>query len=178
MLEMCFFETNIPRPPQASVPSRLREGSFNACPSMIGLLKLLRLLTHTRRLQEFMTLLRKAQRHAAPRLLGIGALFPDRTCLTDLFGKEDLDDRLSLRVLVQILGTALLPLRAGDSLPLPVDVEVLDIQCARSASLPTRINMDWPHQINPVGFPTVQDPLGADIASIDELLGWKKLFGG
>jgi hypothetical protein len=31
--------------------------------------------------------------------------------------------------------------------------------------------MDWPHQINPVGFSTVQDAFGTDIASIDEKLG-------
>jgi len=37
--------------------------------------------------------------------------------------------------------------------------------------LPTRINMDWPHQINSVVFSTVQDPLGADITSIDERHG-------
>src|SRR5438105_701255 len=131
MLEVRFFETDITRPPQTSVPSRLREGSFNLCSSMIHTLKLLRLLTHTSRLQEFMTLLREAQRHTSSRLLCIGACFSYRARLTDLFGEQDLDDRLSLRVLVQIPSTALLPLRAGDPALLPVDMEVLDIQCAR-----------------------------------------------
>ena len=140
---------------------------------MIHMLKLLRLLTHTSNLQEFMTLLREAQRHASSRLLCIGAFFSYRARLTDLFGKEDVDDRLSFRVLVQIPSIALLSLRTDDPLLLPVNVEVFDIQCPRSASLPTGINMDWPHQINPVVFSTVQDPFGTDIASIDELLGGK-----
>src|SRR5438477_2691185 len=100
MLKMRFFETNRTRPPQASVPSRLREGSFNPGSSMIHALKLLGLLTHTSGLQEFMTLLRKTQRHASSGLLGIAACFPDRARLTDLLRKEDVDDRLSLRVLV------------------------------------------------------------------------------
>ncbi len=137
---------------------------------MIHTLKLLRLLTHTSRLQEFMTHFREAQRHTSSRLLCIGAFVSYRARLTDLFGKQNLDDRLSLRVLVQIPGTALLSLRTGDSLLLPVDVELLDIKCARSASLPTGIDMDWPHQINPVVFSTVQDPLSTAITRIDELL--------
>src|SRR5437762_13903003 len=111
MLEVRFFETDITRPPQTSVPSRLREGSFNPCSSMIHTLKLLRLLTHTSRLQQFMTLLRKTQRHASSCLLCISAFFPDRARLTDLFGKENLDHRFSLRVLVQIPRMALLSLR-------------------------------------------------------------------
>ena len=91
--------------------------------------------------------------------------------MTDRFGKQNLDDRLSLRVLVQIPGAALLPLRASDPLVLPINLELFRIQGSRSASLPTGIDMDWPHQINPVVFSTVQDPLGTDIASIDERHG-------
>ena len=114
----------------------------------------------------------------------IGACFPDRAHLTDVLRKEDLDDRLSLRVLVQIPCIAVLPLRAGDSLLVPVNVEVFDLSCPRSASLPTGIDMDRPHHINPVGFSTVQDAFGTDRARIDErhvregtlsllhLLGW------
>jgi hypothetical protein len=123
-----------------------------------------------------MTLLRKTQGHASSGLLCIGACLPDRTGLTELFGKEDLDDSIPLSVSVQVPGAALLPLRADDPLLLPVDLEVFDIQCSRSASLPTGIAMDWPHHINPVVFSTVQDPLSADITSIDELLGRKKRF--
>ena len=96
--------------------------------------------------------------------------------MTDLFGKENLDDRLSLRVSIQVPGTALLPLRTGDPALLPVDVEVLDIQCPRSASLPTGIDMNWADQIYLMGFSAVQDPLGTDIASIDELLGRKEFL--
>src|SRR5690348_7011117 len=116
MLEVRFFEANIPRSPQASVTSRLREGSFNPGSSMIHTLKCLRLLAHTSRLQEFMTFLREAQRHTSSRLLCIGAFFSYRAHLTDLFGKENLDYGFSLRVLVQMPCIALLALRTGDSL--------------------------------------------------------------
>ena len=101
----------------------------------------------------------------------IGAFFSKRTRLTDLFRKEDLDDRLSFSILVQVPSAALLALRTDHSLLVPVNVEVLDVQCSRSASLPTGIDMDWPYQINPVGFSTVQDALGTDIARIDERHG-------
>src|SRR6266700_3377370 len=111
MLKVRFFETNIPGSPQASVPSRLREGAFDPSSSMIDILKLLRLLAHTSCLQEFMARFRKTQRHTSPCLLGISACFPNRARLTNLFRKEDLNNRLSLRVSVQIPGTALLPLR-------------------------------------------------------------------
>lgn len=97
--------------------------------------------------------------------------------MTGLFGKEDLNDRLPFRVSVEMPGAALLSLWAGDPLVLPVDLEVFNIQCSRSASLPTGIDMDWPHQIDLVGFSAVQDPLGADIARIDELLFGKKPSG-
>ena len=98
MLEVRFFETNIPRDQQAGVTSCLREGSFNSCSPALDILNFLALLTHTSRLQEFMTLLRKMQRHTSSRLLGIGACFPDRTRFADLFGKEDLGGRHSLRI--------------------------------------------------------------------------------
>ena len=133
---MGFLETKIPRSAQARVASRLREGSGSLCSFMIDLLKLLRLLARTSGLQEFMARFRKTQRHASSCLVYIGAFFPDRACLTDLFRKEDLDNRLSLRVSVQVPGVALLPLWTGDSLLLPVDLEVFDIQCPRGASLP------------------------------------------
>jgi len=54
----------------------VREGSFNPCSSMVYTLKLLCLLAHTSRLQEFMAFLREAQRHASTRLLCISAFFP------------------------------------------------------------------------------------------------------
>src|SRR5579875_4066077 len=156
MLEVRFFATDVTRSPQASGTGRLREGSFNPCSSMINMLKLLRLLAHTSRWQEFMTLLREAQRHASSRFLCIGACFPDRTRLTDMCGKEDLDDRLSFCVPVEIPSVALLSLWAGDPLLLPVDLELFDIHCSRSASLPTGIDIDWSHQIGSVSLSMIQ----------------------
>jgi len=128
---------------------------------MIHSLKLLRLLRHTSCLQKFMTLLRKPQCHTSSRFLYISACFPNRTRLTDLFGKDDLDNRLSFGVSVEIPSATLLPLWTGDPLVPPVNLELLHIQGSRGASLPTRIGMDWSYQINVVGFSAVQDPRAA-----------------
>src|SRR4051812_23383576 len=103
---------------------------------MIHRLKLLRLLTHTGCLQEFMARFRKPQCHTSSRFLCIGACFPNRTHLTDLFGKEDLDNRLSFGVSVEIPSATPLSLWTGDPLMLPVNLELLHIQGSRGAGLP------------------------------------------
>jgi hypothetical protein len=131
---------------------------------MIHALKLLGLLTHTSGLQEFMTHLRKTQRHASSGLLRIGACFPDRARVTDLLRKEDVDDRLSLRVLVQIPGAALLPLRAGDPLVLAINLELFQIQ------IDCQLGSTWTGPITSIPWFSLlcRDPLGTDRASIDE----------
>jgi hypothetical protein len=112
--------------------------------------------------------LREAQHHTSSSLLCICACFSYRARLTDLFRKENLDYGFSLRVLVQIPGTALLPLRTVIRWCCQSMWKCSRIQCSRSMSLLTGIDMDWPHHIDPMGFSTVQDPFGTDKARIDE----------
>src|SRR5258708_23836910 len=66
--------------------------------------------------------------------------------------------------------TAVLALRTGHDLVIPVDVELGDIEGARGMRLPTRIDVHWPNQVNVVHVTTVKDAFGAEVAGIDEVL--------
>src|SRR5215470_2875044 len=106
MLEVRFPAANIACPPHPSIARRLREGTFNPCPSTI------------------------AQGHAASRGACVGAALAYGAHLAGLFGKENQHDRFAFGILAEIPGTVLLALRTSDLLAFPVNVKLRDIHCA------------------------------------------------
>lgn len=71
----------------------------------------------------------------------------------------------------------MLTLGTGHCLLLPVHLKVRDIEGIWRACLPTRIGMHWPHEINRILVTTLQNPFGADLASVNQLFLRQQLLG-
>lgn len=173
-----FSQANRTRPAQASVPSRVREGSCNPCPSMIHILTLLRQVDAHEPLGRV--------HDALPGT--VASCFVPSDVASVHVSRRGHAWQICLGKRIWTIDSpfaswfryhALLCCPCGQITRCWCQSmwKCSRIQCARSASLPTGIDMDRPQHINPMGFSTVQAPLGTDRASIDELLGWKKLFG-
>ncbi|HEY7973925.1 MAG TPA: hypothetical protein VID72_01155 [Ktedonobacterales bacterium] len=135
----------------ASDARGLRERAFASCAQVmqvIARLECRRLLALARGQQRLVTLLRKAQRHAAARRPCIRARRADETALADRLGEEYLHHRLPFGVLGAMPADAVLPLRAGDALVPPIHGELGDIERAGRARLPAGVGMHGSNQVN------------------------------
>src|SRR5690348_9110045 len=120
--------------------------------------------------EQLMALWRKADRHAPPGRLSLGTARPQRTGLAGWLRKPHRDDRLAFGILAAMPRAAVLALRTGHDVVLPVDGKPRDIEGARGMRLPTGIHMHRSNQVNSMLVAALQDPFGADIAGVDQML--------
>jgi len=69
------------------------------------------------------------------------------------------------------------PSRTGDLLAAPVERELRDRDGARRTRLPARISMDWPNPIHGMLVTPGEDPFGARVARIHQLVGREQVVG-
>src|SRR5258708_5429108 len=161
---------NVARSAHAGVTAGLGKGAFNPASRPIHVMEFGRLLTCACCLQHFVTLLRKADRHAPSGRLSCGAMNPERASLTSWLSEPDTDDRLAFGIFALMPGDAVLALWTRHHLVVPVDVELGDIEGAGGTRLPTWVHMHRPNEVNVVRVTALNDAFGADVAGIDQVL--------
>src|SRR5262249_21307220 len=131
LLQMRLAVPDVARSPHAGVARRLGKRAFHSAAGAIDVMELGCLLARPRRLEHLVALWREADRHAAPRHLGMRALPAERTGLTGRLGEPDLDNGLAFGIRAVMPGDAVLALWTGHDVVVPVDVELGDIEGAR-----------------------------------------------
>ena len=140
-MKMRFGQPNISRPTEITVADTLRERAFNASAGCISFLKLWRRLPLTRSLEGLEELLGADRQH--PRLGGrVGTTFAQRTGLTIVPGKPDIDDGVLMPIVTRHPERARPTPRTSRGVRVPIDPKGGHLKTLMRLGLPAGIRID------------------------------------
>lgn len=152
VLQVGCGKAPIARPAESALACGLGARAFNAGPAALERLEGVGVLAGPGGMEGLVAFLGEAQRQTAPGVASVGALAAQRTILARLLSEDDLDHRLALDILTAIPPATVASLGTGRP---PVDGELRDLYRSRRLSLPARVDLHRPHQVNRMSIPTL-----------------------